>query len=213
MSDLDDARLSELKNDFTKNGYAWTSSFLAPESCELIYRYALAQVRFGKWTNDDKVFLGDDRGRSCYGDPMMETVLEHCQPLVEKIVGQPLWATYSFARLYCRGMALKRHRDRPECQYSASVSIGRDYSNLVEDEPDYEWSLYADGNATSSAIGSATIYQGCEVEHWREPLRGNQHLQLFIHYIDQDHPQAQQLKFDGRPWLGAPIGTKHIRRR
>ena len=44
------------------------------------------------------------------------------------------------------------------------------------------------------------IYRGCELEHWREPLWGNNHAQVFLHYNEKDG--EYDIPFDGRPLLG-----------
>ena len=38
--------------------------------------------------------------------------------------------------------------------------------------------------------GDGVIYQGCEVEHWREPYEGDYHAQVFLHYVDANGKYA-----------------------
>ena len=48
------------------------------------------------------------------------------------------------------------------------------------------WPFYADGKPIYLSNGDAIIYKGCEVEHWREPMKGTKkdyHHQLFLHYM------------------------------
>ena len=54
------------------------------------------------------------------------------------------------------------------------------------------------------------MYQGCELEHWREPFQGEMCAQVFLHY-NKTGKNANQ--FDGRPHLGLPNwfrGMKHV---
>ena len=48
--------------------------------------------------------------------------------------------------------------------------------------------------------GDMIIYRGCEIEHWREPLWGNNHAQAFLHYNEKDG--EYDIPYDGRPLLG-----------
>ena len=48
--------------------------------------------------------------------------------------------------------------------------------------------------------GDMIIYRGCELEHWREPLWGNNHAQVFLHYNEKGG--EYDIPFDGRPLLG-----------
>jgi len=50
--------------------------------------------------------------------------------------------------------------------------------------------------------GDMLIYRGDEVEHWREPLMGNNHAQAFLHYNEKEG--KYNIPYDGRPLLGMP---------
>jgi hypothetical protein len=53
--------------------------------------------------------------------------------------------------------------------------------------------------------GDMIIYKGCEIEHWREPFKGLNHAQLFMHYNRKDglyEFNEDVDKYDGRPLLG-----------
>ena len=50
------------------------------------------------------------------------------------------------------------------------------------------------------------IYRGDVVEHWREPLWGNNHAQVFLHYNEKDG--QYHIPYDGRPMLGLPANFK-----
>ena len=53
-------------------------------------------------------------------------------------------------------------------------------------------------------VGDMLVYSGCELEHWREPFKGNTCGQVFLHYNHVNGPFADTNKFDGRPLLGLP---------
>lgn len=70
------------------------------------------------------------------------------------------------------------HRDRPSCEWSMTV-------NLSQSEP---WPIYMDGKEIIQEVGDGALYQGCEVYHWRKPFKGNEYIQVFLHYVDADGP-------------------------
>ena len=48
------------------------------------------------------------------------------------------------------------------------------------------------------------VYSGCELEHWREPFKGDVCVQTFLHYNDINGRFGDKNKFDKRPMLGIP---------
>jgi len=150
----------------------------------------------------------------CYADLVMETLLINVLPKVQQETGLQLIPTYSYARLYKRGDKLRRHRDRPSCEISTTLNIGG-----------HPWPIFIDGTGTKSVIdgfkeihkpnapkgtkvllevGDILIYNGHDLEHWREPLEGEVCGQVFLHYNDANGPFTDKNKFDNRPILGIP---------
>ena len=52
------------------------------------------------------------------------------------------------------------------------------------------------------------VYRGCDVEHWREAFEGENCGQVFLHYNDASGENAEQNKYDRRPFLGLPSWFK-----
>lgn len=189
-----------MNEQFARTGYAQVEDFLPAEVADLAFHYAQMRIRLGF----GKLPSGETLGaRAEYGDHFMEALLDWSLPKMEELVGKSLWPTYSYYRLYTKGMDLKKHRDRPACEFSASVCLGR--SNEID------WPLFVEGTPLSCPPGSAVIYKGCEVEHWREPLPGGEQLQVFLHYVDRDGPWGEVCRFDTRPALGFPADSKKMR--
>jgi hypothetical protein len=44
---------------------------------------------------------------------------------------------------------------------------------------------------------------GCDIEHYRKPFIGDWHSQAFLHYVDQNGPNAEY-KYDKRDTLRNP---------
>ena len=127
-----------------------------------------------------------------------EILLLQCRPAIEAVVGRGLIPAYAFWRIYERGAALLRHKDRSSCEISATLTIHAAPAGEL-------WPIHVtglDGETAALALppGSAAIYQGCEVPHWREALAGEMQYQVFLHYVLADGPNAA-FAFDGRESL------------
>jgi len=79
-----------------------------------------------------------------------------------------------YGRLYLKGNELKRHYDGDHCDHSLTITMGYSGEN---------WPIWIDGVPYKIPIGHGAYYRGCDMEHWREPLEGDNHLQLFFHYV------------------------------
>ena len=129
-----------------------------------------------------------------YGTPTTEAMMMGIQPFIEEITGKKLFPTYSYGRIYWNGSEMKKHVDRPSCEYSVTLSIS------IDKDP---WPIWIDNDEIFLQPGDMVVYKGMEVEHWREPYKGNEQIQLFFHYVDADGPHAD-CRFDYRPMLGLP---------
>jgi hypothetical protein len=119
-------------------------------------------------------------------DIIFDTALERVWPFLENILNEELIPTYSFARLYTNGNELKKHTDRPSCEVSVTVQLGRSHH--------YSWPIYAGGERFDLAEGDGVLYKGCEVEHWREKCDGPEGYysgQAFFHFVRANGPYAE----------------------
>ena len=138
---------------------------------------------------------------SHYADIAMETLLENLRPEMEHQTGLELIETYSYARIYKKGDVLERHKDRPSCEVSTTLNLGGD-----------EWPIFIEPSGEEGQIGSKVIlepgdmliYRGCELEHWREAFEGDNCAQVFLHYNDASGENAEENRYDRRPFLGLP---------
>ena len=175
----------------------------------LLKHRKLQQPNFLIGNRTDKQIPG---AYSKYADWVMETLLVFLIPTMKAKTGMDLVPTYSYTRLYEKGIILHRHKDRPSCEISTTLHLGGD-----------EWPIFLDptgadfvvdqqtikpgapkGIRVDLKIGDMLIYSGCELEHWREPFEGNVCSQVFLHYNHADGPFAKTNLLDGRPLLGVP---------
>jgi len=128
-----------------------------------------------------------------YGDMVMETLMMKVLPIMQQEIKLELLPTYSYARIYKKGDKLHKHKDRPSCEISTTIHLGGD-----------KWPIFIEGTEVLLDVGDMLVYNGCELEHWREPLKGNTCAQVFLHYNHVNGPFAKDNRFDKRPMLGIP---------
>ena len=202
-------RESNKSYDFNK-GWIKFDGFLNRDMADFLYGYVLLSKRrlevkkendlsethqhmYG--TFDDSQALGD---YSKYGDLVFDTLLIGKTKQLSEITQINLVPQYSYHRLYTKGTELERHRDRESCEISVTLCLGY--------ESHYNWPIWFEeksGEKISVTLnpGDMVIYKGVELEHWREPLQGKNHAQVFLHYNDKNGPYGHK-KFDGRKALG-----------
>jgi hypothetical protein len=126
---------------------------------------------------------------SHYSNIAMETLMLKCQPQMEKTTGLKLYPAYTYARIYKKGDVLKRHKDRFSCEISTTMNLGGD-----------DWPIYLEpsgergkkGVRVDLKQGDMLVYSGCELEHWREKFKGNECVQVFLHYNNAKTKGAKQ---------------------
>ena len=118
---------------------------------------------------------------------LFETLQERLWDRIEGHVGRPLIPTYSYARLYENGQDLKEHTDRPACEVSVTLQLGRSHH--------YSYPIYLDGHRVDLAEGDGLLYHGMEQKHWRDKCDGPDGYysgQAFLHYVYADGEHADE---------------------
>ena len=158
---------------------------------------------------------------SHYSDPVMETLLMKVLPVMAQETGLDLIPTYSYARLYKHGDELKKHKDRPSCEISTTLNLGGEpwpifidptgSDNVVDEYKNIHKPNAPKGTRVDLEIGDMLIYEGCKLEHWREPFEGDNCGQVFLHYNNANGQFKNMNIFDGREKLGIPSWQKKNR--
>ena len=200
-----------------KNNYKVIKQAISKELADFVYSYFLTKREVARVFFDDRYIspFNNDWGvwndpqvpetYSHYSDIAMETLLEKLVEPMSKETGLNLIPTYSYARIYKKGDVLKRHKDRYSCEVSMTMNLGGD-----------PWPIYLEpsGETDKEGVkidlepGDALIYRGCEVEHWREVFEGENCGQVFLHYNDASGENAEENRYDTRPFLGLPSWFK-----
>jgi len=211
----------DLTDLFKQNKYVYVKNFISKELATFLYRYSLLKEKSVHTMIDagllnptnilgTTVELQVPESFGSYGDFAMETMLDDCTNKIEKITNLDLIPTNSFFRIYRYGNELKKHKDRPSCEISATVCLGYDYTKPDEvygykdETEDYKWGMFVDGEEVFTDVGDAIIYRGCDVEHWRTVFEGTNQSQVFLHYNDLKGSFGGKNLYDGRPHLGLP---------
>ena len=180
---------------FQDQGFQKVKGFIPPFFSTYLRNYFTLRVQ------NDPSLRGDGQAPNShcvYGDPAFEMVMAMSTEDIGKIVGKNLIPQYTYARIYKNGSDLKIHSDRPECQYSVTLSLGGEYEK--------PWPIWINDYAGKSHevpldVGDIVVYHGTELEHWRDKYEGNMQYQLFMHYVDSEGEFKDRV-FDGRPNLG-----------
>ena len=120
-----------------------------------------------------------------YGDLYLETMHEILWPIIEQAYGEELLPTYTYARLYTNGNILEPHIDRPACEVSVTLQLGKSHS--------YQWPIFIEGKEYQMNVGSGVIYHGHNQEHWRDACAGPEGYysgQVFFHFVRKNGPFA-----------------------
>jgi len=184
--------MSNPKNYFDDNGFVVLSNALSEDQCKQLVEHMFNLFNEGKLVKDDQCPLSD----SIYGDPVFDNLLLEFAEPIGKTLNKKLLPTYTYCRIYRTGEILKKHKDRPACEISATVTLGFDAKHL--------WKIFFDEQkeiAVDLNVGEMAVYAGCDILHWRPAFKGNWHVQVFFHYVDANGPHAHHAK-DGRTDYG-----------
>jgi len=163
--------------------YKLIKNFLTKEEIKLLTDYCRIKHRLNFNSFDDA--LSNNFDTYFYADALMESLMVNKLELMQKETGLELLPTYAFWRMYTVHADLIKHVDREACEVSVTVMLGSDGTS---------WPIYMNGTEINMEAGDATIYLGCEVEHWREEFKGDWHAQTFLHYVDKNGKNKEWFK-------------------
>lgn len=183
--------------NFKKHGCVLVKNFIDEQTIAVVSQYFENKIRRGEW--EEKIDGGDLISRfAYYADPLIEVLLQASKAAVEDATGKELLPTYSYSRIYQPGEKLSPHVDRPSCEISVTVNV----ATKGEFSPIYTQYEQNDPEKHVLNPGDAVVYMGCDVMHWRQPLKeGQLNVQFMLHYVDKNGPYVEYAK-DKRPSFG-----------
>lgn len=172
---------------FQSNGYIHVKDLI---SKEMSYFLTHVLLRKSSMPDSNKFHMNnsiDEQVPNCLAtmnhEILFETLQEKLWPEIEFLVGKELLPTYSYARLYKNDNVLKKHSDRPSCEISVTIQLGRSHH--------YAWPIYMGDTRIDMAEGDGVVYKGCDIEHWRNKCDGPVNYysgQVFLHFVDANGP-------------------------
>jgi len=198
-------QISELNNYFTNQGYCQLNNLFHPQLVEYLKINSQTQsLESGLEANDNNFFgknITTSLPLSQYSTPFGENLLIYLTPIYSQILRKNLIPTYSYFRKYFKNQILKKHTDRPSCQYSATIQLDRSENKT--------WPIWIKNKLNkdvklSANMGDVIFYKGEEVLHWRKKLKYEYSSHIFLHWVDGDDPNYNEYWWDGRERLGIP---------
>ena len=187
---------------FEQNRHVYLSNAVSREDCAKLTEYMFDLYDKGLLEKDPQCPLSD----SIYGSEIFDQLLAQLAPPLSKQLGIELIPTYTYARIYRPNEILTKHKDRPSCEISGTMTLGFDPGSGI-------WPIFFGkndddivGSAVEINVGDVVMYRGNELNHWRPPYKGQWQVQVFFHYVDANGPHKEHA-FDKRPNLGAPAPT------
>lgn len=175
---------------FADDKYQVLPQFVDPNQVALC-RSAILGVEATGAMEPDTMVPGSPAGSD---NVLLQRLHTHLLPKMEKVTGKRLFKTFVRYRVYRRGAVLYKHKDRYACEYSITLNLGG--------ASDVDWPIFVESRGRDVPVllkpGDAMLYKGIEVLHWREAYTGDEQVQAFLQYVDQDGPYAAY-KDDAKP--------------
>ncbi len=198
---LSENQVTELNSFIEEKGYCKIENSIHPQLLNFITLSSNIDLVTSELETHTQSVVGESTPHSKYNSITGETLLVHFTDLYSKITGKNLIPTYSYLRKYYKGNILPPHKDRPACQYSATLQVDK-----IKDS---NWGFYLYDNLNEvqfieSNIGDIIFYKGEDNLHWRNPLIHEWSTHIFLHWVDKDNPIYNSYHYDGRKSLGLP---------
>ena len=166
--------------DLETKKYKYVKNMVSSDIIEFLTTWSLKHFGVG---DIDVPLSSAYHSRDCN---IFKHVTHYLLPIMEKETNLKLKPIYSYNRIYMGGAKLLKHKDRPACEISASITLKYFYK-----DKDYRWPLCMEDTPVVIESGDGVIYKGCEISHWRPIFNQPKeywHHQLFIHYVDLNGP-------------------------
>jgi hypothetical protein len=173
-----------------KNKYIYVKEMVSADQC-MFLREAIEEIvskrQFGY---DDQCTQSPAIGFK----PGIESAFPFLQQKLNDMLQMELIPTYAYARHYSHNETMVIHTDRPECEYSFTMTVDHPRT-----KPPWEICFGDKDDPIRMSIerGDAVVYKGCEIPHWREANPNPWQIQIFYHFVDADGPLKERA-YDGR---------------
>jgi hypothetical protein len=190
---------------FKENGFEIVKQCIPIEVCKVISRSMIMAKDITLFMNNlkEKDFpCKDDMVNNCFSryaplslESLSDTLIKD---VVERIIGEKVFPTYTHGRLYYEGATMYKHIDRESSEIAASLCLDVDknfeWPLMMEDKNKKVFSVYQNP-------GDIIIYEGNNLSHWRDVYEGNLQINGFFFFCKESGIK-KILKYDTRPMLG-----------
>lgn len=166
-----------LKQQLLDNNYVVIDNFITEEKAKELYKWFKNEAN----TNPQSLVYDPKCPKSLciYNFRWFLELLIEKTPFMSEILEEPMFPTYSYARIYANQEILTKHKDRHACEVSVTLHLDSDGT---------EWPIWftkPNGEQVSYSLksGQAVIYLGMISEHWRDEFLGQEYGQVFLHYV------------------------------
>jgi hypothetical protein len=172
---------SEAQEHFRQHKFAVVADMIHPYHVGALRHYFRWLVRSGH------IALGDrqvNRRWWSHNDPVAALFHRQIVPVVSRIVGEPVKPSYVYLAAYESGSVLKRHRDRPQCEFSVTVCIDYTPEPVLETQWPIKLGTEEGDISVYQSLGDGVVYAGCRLTHFRDKLpEGHFSMSLLFHYV------------------------------
>lgn len=199
---------------FLKNGYEIVKKAISIEHANCCALEFQLFHDFLNYTNKEILSKNADDGQvknafTWYSPFFGEALLIHLKSKIEDITNTKLLPCYSYGRIYYPGCIMNKHKDRPSCEISASLTL----ETIGESWPIHFTDLNNSDIELKIDPGDMVVYQGTKLYHWREMMKHENtkmQTQVFLHYVNANGPYKNHV-YDTRPFLGFSSDFKNSR--
>jgi hypothetical protein len=119
-----------------------------------------------------------------HNDPLLRFVHRQTGSLLRSVTGEQILPSYSYLSAYMEGAELKRHTDRSQCTWNASLLLDTRGKAAASASWPFYMKTHGKNRAVRLDLGDTVIYRGQSTPHWRPRLPSGlrQTLALF-HYV------------------------------
>jgi len=166
-----------LKQQLIDNNYVIIDNFISEEKAKELYSYFKEEA-----VKNPQGFTPDPqcpKSLAIYDFRWFVELLVDKIPFMSEVLEEPMFPTYSYARIYANKEVLKKHKDRHACEVSVTLHLGSDGTDWPI------WFTKPNGEQVSYNLkpGQGVIYLGMISEHWRDAFQGQEYSQVFLHYV------------------------------
>lgn len=166
-------------------GFAALGELLPPLFLAAMRRYFRTKIAEGHLKFGD----AQSPGRyNMHNEPFCVWLHEQITALIARAIPRPIKKSYTYAAAYKAGAELEIHTDRPQCEYTLSLTLDA----TPDSSREAAWPLCLASAADDAVVqvllvpGDALLFRGRKLPHFRERLdAGRTSTSLLFHFVNR----------------------------